>query len=68
MDSGLKIREDAISIGSSDIWYDMFDGGYFEPEQFFVDGSPEIKKVKEAIAILQWYRKILIEKELVEEL
>lgn len=49
----IKNEEALAGVGSSDgFWYDLTQGGYFEPEDVLADAK-EVAKVKKAIAIVQ---------------
>lgn len=54
--------------GTSNFWYDFFDGGYINPDRFLKPESA--KKVKEAEKILLEYRELLMysDKEIIYDL
>lgn len=60
----LTFLKEAESVFSSDFWYDLFDGGYFKPENFLEKNSA--KHVRSAMDVLLKYREELEERELIE--
>lgn len=46
--------EDIDAICTSDLYYDLFDGGYLNPEKLLVNDE-QIQKVYEAMNIIQEY-------------
>lgn len=44
---------------SSDPWYDILDGGYFDPEDF-LDNPQDIDEVRAAIELLLEYKDLVI--------
>lgn len=56
----MKLQYDAVPRGTSDFWYDLVDGGYFNPEEF-LDGQKDIDKVNEAIKVLEEYNELVAE-------
>lgn len=66
-DIEFQFNMDADPISSTDGFeYDLFYGGYLEPEKFLIDKS-QIRKVKEAIEIINEYKEQLIDSGLYEE-
>ena len=47
----MKIKE-GTDISTDDFWYDLFDGGYINPETFLED-EEDIVRVKNAIAVIR---------------
>lgn len=47
---------------TSDPWYDILDGGYFNPEDY-LDNQEDIDKVNAAIALLSEYKDLVVEEE-----
>ena len=63
----MKLKEGNLeSVGTSDFYYDLFLGGYFNPENFLDENSA--KKVKEAIRIINQYESLLEDNDLIEEM
>ena len=54
----MKLKENYKETASSDLYYDFFDGGYLEPEEF-LDDPHDIVKVHEARRLLQEYFRLL---------
>jgi len=52
---------------TSNFWYDLFDGGYINPEDF-LKKEKDIIKVKEAMLILKKYKNTLFDNEVVEDM
>jgi len=54
-----KFKKDVPQQGSSDgFWYDITDGGRIDPAEV-LDSEEQIKKVKEALELLQDFEKAL---------
>lgn len=56
----LKVKEGIVgmdAVPTSDFWYDVFLGGYFEPEELLDEESA--KKVREAMNTIQEYQSLL---------
>jgi hypothetical protein len=63
----MEIKKDIETIPTSDFWYDLFLGGYFNPEKMLVN-IEDIEAVKEAIEILEEYEHALYESGAVEDM
>jgi len=50
----MKIKKNTY-IETSDFWYDLFEGGYIDPNKILEDEN-ELKKVLEAIAVLTIFK------------
>ena len=48
----MEFKENAEIIDTSDFWYDLFDGGYIEPEKLLIN-EEDIEKINNAIKILK---------------
>lgn len=44
-----------VKIETDDFWYDLFEGGYIDPEEILAD-KKDVEKVLEAIDILDDFR------------
>ena len=55
------------TIGTSDIFYDFFLGGYFKPENF-LENEKDIKRVREAKEVIEEYLDGLESEGLAEEI
>lgn len=42
-------------INTSDFWYDLFEGGYINPEKL-LENKEDANKIKEAIALLKNFK------------
>jgi len=63
----LKLKQGKLeSVATSDFWYDLFDGGYIEPEDFLDEKSAE--KVSKAMDTLREYQNLLENNDLTEEM
>lgn len=63
----MKLKEGKLeSVSTSDFYYDLFLGGYFDPENFLDENSAE--KVKEAMEIINQYESLLEDNDLIEEM
>ena len=49
----MEIKEDAEPVFTTDVYYDVLDGGYFDPDKFLNEDDAE--KVNEAIKIVHRY-------------
>ncbi len=58
----MKLKDGVEVKFSSDIWYDILDGGYFNPEDF-LDSDDDIKQVQEAIDTLLEYASLVHEED-----
>lgn len=58
--------KDRNSVASSEWYYDLFEGGYLEPEDFLED-EEDIKKVQDAMEIINNYLSNLEDEGLLEE-
>ena len=63
----MKIKDDAEVLGSSDPYYDVIDGGYFNPEDYLED-TDDVVRVNEAIDLLTCYISDLQESGKMEEM
>lgn len=63
----MKIKKDAEQIGSADFYYDLFNGGYFDPVRLLEDPD-DIIKVNEAIYVIQEYQAALDDADMIEEM
>jgi hypothetical protein len=63
----MKFKEREEPQPTDDFWYDLFSGGYLEPEKFLED-ELDIKKVKDAIKVLREYQQGLLDNDLIEEM
>jgi hypothetical protein len=62
-----KFKEDAEPQGSSDgFWYDLTDGGYIRP-QFLLSDPEQLKKLNEAISLVQSFESALESNDLLDE-
>lgn len=53
--------KDGVEPGSSSSpWYDIIEGGYFNPENY-LDSQKDIFEVNTAIAILSEYKDLVVE-------
>ena len=57
----MKIREDFTQFHSDDFWYDLTIGGYIKPE-IILDSEEDIKKLKDAIALVKQFEDLLEDK------
>lgn len=63
----LQLKEGELeTVGTSDFYYDLFSGGYIEPEDYLEEISA--KKVREAINIINQYESLLEDNNLIEEM
>jgi len=60
-----RISEEAEKVYSSDVYYDLFDGGYIEPSELLED-SEKIIKVNSAIEIIEEFIAALIDADKLE--
>lgn len=61
----LKLKENpAEEVGTSDFYYDLFDGGYIVPEDFLEEESA--KRVNEALLLIREFENLLVSEELIE--
>jgi hypothetical protein len=61
----MKLLDKPDETSSSDPYYDLFDGGYIEPDKFLV--PEDAAKVNAAIATVKEFLELLEENELLEE-
>ena len=54
MATDYTIREDASPVPSSDVYYDLFDGGYLNPENFLKNDTA-IMEVRAAMSVINTY-------------
>ena len=59
------IKNGAQSKTTSEPWYDLFEGGYFPPQDF-LEKEEDIKKVMDAMNTVERYRNTLEREELME--
>jgi hypothetical protein len=62
----MKLLDEPKVTASSDPYYDLFEGGYLDPEEFLVE--EDAKKVREAMAVIEEFFMILENNELLEEM
>lgn len=55
----MKLKEN-LDISTDDFFYDLFDGGYLNPERLLEDEN-DIKKIKDAIETISEFRDLLEE-------
>lgn len=48
----MEFKSDFAGVYTSELWYDLMDGGYFGPEDFLVNEA-DIKTVNEALEIVR---------------
>lgn len=53
----MKLK-DGVVVSYDDFWYDLALGGYLEPEEY-LENEEDIKKVRDAIAVLIDYENAL---------
>ncbi len=63
----MKKLESAEPVPSSDFWYDLILGWYFDPKKF-IEWDDDIARINNAIETLQEYKDFLEESELFEEM
>lgn len=61
----MKFKDDAEPVFSSDTYYDLFDGGYIDPDKLLE--KEDALKVKEAIRTIEIFFDEAREKSLLEE-
>jgi hypothetical protein len=62
-----KFKENALSQGSSDgFWYDITCGGYIKLTELMED-KEQIKKLEEAIELVESFEQALIDNDLINE-
>lgn len=62
-----KFKENADPQGGSDgFWYDITFGGYIRPSELLKD-KEQIKKLEEAIELVESFEQALIENDLINE-
>jgi hypothetical protein len=61
----MEFKKDADCIPSSDFWYDLTNGGYFNPEDF-LENEEDIQKVKEAVILLKQFKQELEDNDLID--
>ncbi len=62
----MKTKKDVIPVCTSEFYYDLFDGGYIDPENLLI--KKDAKKVREAIWTIIEFRETLEEAGLLEEM
>jgi len=60
-----KIKDNVAPQGMEDFWYDLTDGGYLDPEKFLADNK-QIKKLNDAVELVESFQHMLVEKRLVD--
>ena len=55
----MKLKDGAEKQWSEDAYYDLFDGGYLDPEKF-LDNEEDIEKVREAILLIEDYLNLVV--------
>jgi hypothetical protein len=60
----LRIRDGATAGTTQDFFYDMFDGGYIDPEDYLV--APDAERVRKAMNLILEFREILEHSDLME--
>lgn len=63
----MKILNNANPEPTSDFWYDLFVWWYFNPEKF-IEWSEDIKKINDAISIIEEYKELLEEEWMIDEM
>jgi len=62
-----KFKEDAEpQCSSNDFWYDLVYGGYIKPEKVLAD-EDQIRRLKEAISVLNSFENALEANELIQQ-
>ncbi len=56
----MKFKEELQKTYTDDFYYDLFYGGYIAPEKMLVSDE-DIKKVQEAMAVIEQYKQSGIE-------
>lgn len=51
---GMKFNK--VKVNTDDMYYDLFEGGYIEPEKMLTN-SDDIKKVRDAIEVVKQFLK-----------
>lgn len=54
-----------VKISTDDFWYDLTDGGYIKPEEILEDPK-DVKKIKDAIEIINRWKFEMEEKGIIE--
>lgn len=62
----MKFKEDAKSVSSADVYYDLFEGGYIKPEDWLED-SLDLQIVRFAIQTIDEFLIKAEDKGLIEE-
>lgn len=60
----MRIRDGATQGSTQDFFYDMFDGGYIDPEDYLVE--EDAKRVREAMWVILEFRKVLEDTDMME--
>lgn len=60
----MKIKLDAVPIATSDFFYDLFDGGYIDPDD--VLEIEDAERVNEAVQLILEFREILEDNDMIE--
>ena len=60
----MRIRDDATQGSTQDFFYDLFDGGYIDPEDYLV--APDAKRVRDAMTLILEFREVLEDNDMME--
>jgi hypothetical protein len=63
----MKIKKNSESVGVADFLYDLFHGGYFNPESYLKD-QKDIDDVCKAIETIKEYKIALIKAKKIEDI
>jgi len=63
----MEFKDNIDPISTCEFWYDVFDGGYIEPEDL-LKNKEDIDKVRNAITLLNQFRDELEENEIIEKI
>lgn len=61
----MKFKDIGSPIPTSDPWYDLFQGGYFKPEELLAD-QEEARKVREAMKLVHKFMDEMEDKGIIE--
>lgn len=56
----MQLKEGAVPVVTEAFWYDLVDGGYIDPRDL-LDNENDIKRVFEAIEVLEEFQEIAAE-------
>jgi len=62
-----RFKDGVEPVSSAGPVVDLFEGGYFEPEDFLADAR-DVKHVNDSIAVVEQYLQDLEDAELIEEI